>query len=462
VPTILVADDNRNIHRMVIDALKEFGYKIETVGNGEYAVRKLPDIKPDLILADIFMPVRNGYEVCEYVKNNDQYAHIPVVLLQGQFDPLDEPMMRSVRADGLLMKPFVPPDPLIKMVNTLLGEVAARAAAAALKAKPGVSASSTVELTQAEVQRLTGKPPEPEPEIQAYSTQPPPVQIAAGDQSLAFGDLLGVPAETELEAPKGPESEGFRASSMGDIEVEGEAEEAVEEAAPETPSWGGITDELKQPSPDEPPIKVEFEPSTEPMELVTDEPSAASPSVDVAPLPELASSPDEWMTSGPPKVEVPPEAAEDWVTPAKPPRAVPVEEVAAPRVELPVELGGEPEPAPALPEPRIPAPEVLPPPAQAYERPRIEEIPAPASAMDAVPAAAAPPLAEPSAPPSIMSGTPQPVRMESFAALAVDSALVDAVVEKVLARIQPQIMDQIARDVVRPLAEALLRKELEK
>ena len=83
MPTILVADDNSNIHKMVELALKDLGYKIEKVGNGEHAVRKLPDVKPDLILADIFMPVRKGYEVCEFVKTNEQYRHIPVVLLQG-------------------------------------------------------------------------------------------------------------------------------------------------------------------------------------------------------------------------------------------------------------------------------------------------------------------------------------------------------------------------------------------
>ena len=122
MPTILVADDNSNIHKMVELALKDLGYKIEKVGNGEHAVRRLPEIKPDLILADIFMPVRNGYEVCEFVKNSAEFAHVPVVLLQGKFDPLDEHEMRRVRADGLLMKPFVPPDPLVTMVQTLLEE----------------------------------------------------------------------------------------------------------------------------------------------------------------------------------------------------------------------------------------------------------------------------------------------------------------------------------------------------
>jgi CheY-like chemotaxis protein len=124
VATILVADDNSNIQKMVGIALKDQGIDVIAVGNGEAAVRKLAESVPDLILADIFMPVRNGYEVCEYVKKDDRFAHVPVVLLVGAFDPLDEREVERVRADGVLKKPFVPPEPLIELVKSLLGKAA--------------------------------------------------------------------------------------------------------------------------------------------------------------------------------------------------------------------------------------------------------------------------------------------------------------------------------------------------
>jgi CheY-like chemotaxis protein len=130
VPTILVADDNSNIQKMVGIALKDHGITVVAVGNGEAAVRKMAESLPDLILADIFMPVRNGYEVCEYVKKDDRFAHIPVILLVGAFDPLDEKEVERVRADGVLKKPFVPPDPLIELVKSLLEKAASAAAAA--------------------------------------------------------------------------------------------------------------------------------------------------------------------------------------------------------------------------------------------------------------------------------------------------------------------------------------------
>src|SRR5713101_5387158 len=134
VAKILVADDNSNIQKMVVLALKDQGIDVVAVGNGEAAVRKISDIRPDLVLADVFMPVRNGYEVCQYVKMDASLAHIPVILLVGAFDPLDEQEAQRVGADGVLKKPFVPPDPLISMVKSALQRAGvAHGTAAAVK-----------------------------------------------------------------------------------------------------------------------------------------------------------------------------------------------------------------------------------------------------------------------------------------------------------------------------------------
>ncbi len=123
MPTILVADDNSNIQKMVSLVFEEKGIRVVAVGNGEAACRKIPEVRPDIVLADVFMPVRNGYEVCEFVKKDSQFAHIPVILLVGAFDPLDEKEAHRVGADGVLKKPFVPPDPLIAMVTSFLPKI---------------------------------------------------------------------------------------------------------------------------------------------------------------------------------------------------------------------------------------------------------------------------------------------------------------------------------------------------
>src|SRR6202043_1347460 len=148
VAKILVADDNSNVQKTVALALADLGVEVVAVNNGDAAIRKLADVSPDLVLADIFMPVRNGYEVCEYVKKDSRFSHVPVVLLVGAFDPLDEREAQRVGADGILKKPFVPPDPLINMVKTLLDRtmserlvtVAATTPAVAVQVRSGGSA----------------------------------------------------------------------------------------------------------------------------------------------------------------------------------------------------------------------------------------------------------------------------------------------------------------------------------
>jgi CheY-like chemotaxis protein len=125
VATILIADDNSNVQKMVTLAFKDEGIDVVAVGNGDAAVRKAQELMPDLVLADIFMPVRNGYEVCEFIKQNARLAHVPVILLTGAFDPFDEREAQRVGADGVLKKPFVPPEPLVSLVKELLAKSAA-------------------------------------------------------------------------------------------------------------------------------------------------------------------------------------------------------------------------------------------------------------------------------------------------------------------------------------------------
>ena len=168
VPKILVADDNANIQKMVVLAFEERGIQVVSVGNGEAAVRRIPDLNPDLVLADIFMPVRNGYEVCEFVKKDERFSHVPVILLVGAFDPLDEKEARRVGADGVLKKPFVPPDPLIAMVTSAL-EKNPKVAAEMAKAREAKVALPEPELPKLEIpSRAEPKPlpdfPEPTPE----------------------------------------------------------------------------------------------------------------------------------------------------------------------------------------------------------------------------------------------------------------------------------------------------------
>jgi CheY-like chemotaxis protein len=150
LPKILVADDNSNIQKMVTLAFKGEGIDVVAVGNGEAAVKKTIEIVPDLVLADIFMPVRSGYEVCEFLKQDPRFSHIPVVLLAGAFDPFDEREAQRVGADGVLKKPFVPPDPLVTLVKGLLAKNAEKLVAVAVPVQStSVSAQSSATTPEA-------------------------------------------------------------------------------------------------------------------------------------------------------------------------------------------------------------------------------------------------------------------------------------------------------------------------
>ncbi len=103
---ILLADDSITIQKVVNLTFSDEGIEVITVGNGELAVRKMNEVRPDIVLADVYMPGKSGYEVCEYVKTNPQFAHIPVLLLVGAFEPFDPVEAVRVKADGHLTKPF--------------------------------------------------------------------------------------------------------------------------------------------------------------------------------------------------------------------------------------------------------------------------------------------------------------------------------------------------------------------
>ena len=117
---LLLADDSATIQKVIDLTFADEGVRVVTFGNGQDAIDQLLEVQPDIVLADVFMPARNGYEVCEYVKTNEKLKHIPVVLLVGSFEPFDEAEARRVGADDILTKPFQSIRRLIDRVGALV------------------------------------------------------------------------------------------------------------------------------------------------------------------------------------------------------------------------------------------------------------------------------------------------------------------------------------------------------
>ena len=117
---MLLADDSITIQKVVDLTFADEGMQVTTVSNGEQAIQKLEEIAPDIVLADVFMPGPNGYEVCEHIKRDERFRHIPVMLLVGSFEPFDEAEARRVGADDFLTKPFQSIRQLVNKVGALL------------------------------------------------------------------------------------------------------------------------------------------------------------------------------------------------------------------------------------------------------------------------------------------------------------------------------------------------------
>src|SRR5207249_4802846 len=122
-PKILLADDSPTIRRLVAQTFADGSFEIVEVSNGEAAIKAFEEARPSIVLADIYMPGKNGYEVCSYVRSHSTLGATPVVLLVGAFDAFDEGVAQGAGATANITKPFEPAA-LIELVKSLVSAAA--------------------------------------------------------------------------------------------------------------------------------------------------------------------------------------------------------------------------------------------------------------------------------------------------------------------------------------------------
>ena len=197
---ILLADDSITIQKVVELTFSDGDYEVTAVNNGTKAIAMLSQMRPDIILSDIIMPEKNGYEVCEFVKSHPDFRSIPVVLLTGTFEPFDPDRADKAGCDAVVTKPFESQN-LIHKVEELID--AARAKATTAPGQPAESSFSTAAFT------------------------PPPSDVFGGSAAPpapAFGDT-----PFEAAAPVG-ETKAFPKLSLDELQQI--AKEAAEQGAP--------------------------------------------------------------------------------------------------------------------------------------------------------------------------------------------------------------------------------------
>jgi diguanylate cyclase (GGDEF)-like protein len=117
---ILVVEDDESVREIIKFSLELAGYRIITVNDGAQALEKATDVKPDLILLDLMIPVYDGFEVCRRLKDNFLTGQIPIVILTAKRDMKDKVAGMEAGADDYITKPFNRTELLARVKMVLL------------------------------------------------------------------------------------------------------------------------------------------------------------------------------------------------------------------------------------------------------------------------------------------------------------------------------------------------------
>ena len=117
---ILVVDDEPYVIRSLTFVLQKEGYDVSSAVNGEEAMAKVRESKPNLMFLDVMMPKKNGYEVCQEIKNDSGLSDIYIIMLTAKGQEADREKGLDLGANEFMTKPFSPAR-VVKRVRELMG-----------------------------------------------------------------------------------------------------------------------------------------------------------------------------------------------------------------------------------------------------------------------------------------------------------------------------------------------------
>jgi twitching motility two-component system response regulator PilH len=120
VPTVYFIDDSATMREVIKIAFRRENIHVITCADASSALAQFEEHRPDIVITDVIMPDQDGYSVCSQIKQNPQYAKIPVILMSGVVNKNVADRAVAVQADELVRKPFQPQE-LIGRVKNLLG-----------------------------------------------------------------------------------------------------------------------------------------------------------------------------------------------------------------------------------------------------------------------------------------------------------------------------------------------------
>jgi len=117
--SILVIDDEEDIRDLLKYNLEKEGFKVDTASNGEEGLTKIKSVKPDLVILDVMMPGMDGIEVCDIIRQNNEYQNLIICLLTARNEDYSQIAGLDSGADDYVSKP-IKPKVLISRINALL------------------------------------------------------------------------------------------------------------------------------------------------------------------------------------------------------------------------------------------------------------------------------------------------------------------------------------------------------
>ena len=264
---ILLADDSMTAQAMGKKILSEAGYDVVTVSNGAAAMKKIPEIKPDLVLLDVYMPGYSGLEVCQQLRGDPSTCTAPVLLTVGKLEPFRSEDGIRVKADGVIVKPFEATD-LIAVVGQLAERV--RSATPASLADAQMAAQETV------------LPRNSEPESPKLGPADDPVMEPARNEVATAVAVADDPDTFPCDAPRDELTHG-EATEHSELVASGSADvEDVAVAQTDCPLDVPVCEEM--PAGDLPAAEITFSPdSLAPAPFEAEAFEIVKPQLEVAP-----------------------------------------------------------------------------------------------------------------------------------------------------------------------------------
>jgi CheY-like chemotaxis protein len=177
VPTVYFIDDSATMREVIKIAFRKENIHVVTCPDAATAMAQFGETVPDAVITDVIMPDKDGYEVCQYIKQHEQLGRTPVILMSGVVNRTVAEKAMAVKADELIRKPFQPQDLIARVKNLLNPKIAGNSVSDA-------SASDSPEGSRASSQALSGLfSPSPAPAAPASVAAPravsAPVMVAA-------------------------------------------------------------------------------------------------------------------------------------------------------------------------------------------------------------------------------------------------------------------------------------------